>query len=371
MARSACSQSTMARLHRFPIESADERSDQHLWWLLESTALTFSCPYFPTPWEESALNHDSKSRDTPLRLQPSAIDLQHLRYAVASADHGSFRRAAETLLIRQSTLSRCIRQLEQSLKMTVFERSSGGVRSTPAGRDFLRAARSILEQMDRLVTGAHSAGRGEVGRLTIGFYTSLSTGNLRATLLEYRQRFPQIEIGLIESSRTRLTTVLRNGVIDVAIVTGAPPFLDSKAVPLWSERIVVVLPENHRLAASETIYWTDLRTETVLLSQYDPGRELEDLLMSKLVSPEDRPKIERHDISRGIIKSLVSVGFGVSLVTESDMGANFAGLTYRELRDGTGPSRIGYSAHWRQDNDNPALSTFLKLLGERYASPII
>jgi DNA-binding transcriptional LysR family regulator len=91
--------------------------------------------------------------------------------------------------------------------------------------------------------------------------------------------------------------------------------------------------------------------------------------MSKLVSVEDRPAVERHDVSRGIIKNFVSLGFGVSVVTESDVGANFSGLIYRELRDGSGPSRLGYSAHWRSDNDNPALANFLKLLRERYSSP--
>ena len=96
---------------------------------------------------------------------------------------------------------------------------------------------------------------------------------------------------------------------------------------------MLALLEGHPLAGKDVVYWTDLRGETVLLSQYDPGRELEDLLMSKLVSPEDRPKIARHDVSRGIIKSLIAAGFGVSLVTESDIGANFSGLTYRELRD--------------------------------------
>src|SRR6266404_2435194 len=315
------------------------------------------------------MEHESKLRGASLRGLASAIDLQHLRYAVAAADHGSFRQAAEALLLRQSTLSRCIRQLEERLQMIVFERSSGGVRATQAGRDFLRMARSILEQMDTLVTGAYSVGRGEAGRLMIGFYTSLSAGNLRATLVDYAQRFPQIDLGMVESSRTRLVTALRNGVIDIAIVTGETPLLDSEAMPLWSDRTMVALPEDHRLSANEIVYWTDLRTETVLLSQYDPGRELEDLLISKLVSPDDRPKLKRHDISRGIIKSLVSVGFGVSLVTESDIGASFSGLVYREIRDGSGPSRIGYSAHWREDNNNPALTSFLKLLGERYPSP--
>lgn len=60
------------------------------------------------------------------------------------------------------------------------------------------------------------------------------------------------------------------------------------------------------------------------------------------------------------------MGLGISLVLESDMGANFAGLVYREIRDGTGPSRIGFSAVWRGDNENPALANFLKILSERY-----
>jgi DNA-binding transcriptional LysR family regulator len=310
-----------------------------------------------------------QSKNLSLRGRLSAVDLQHLRYAIAADDHGSFRRAADTLMLRQSTLSRCIRQLEERIQLILFERSSGGVRSTQAGRQFLRVARSILEQMDTLVTGAYSAGRGETGRLAIGFYTSLSAGNLRATLVNYAQRFPQIELGMVESSRTRLVTALRNGAIDIAIVTGETPLLDSKAMQLWSERTMVALPAGHRLSASEVVYWTDLRTETVLLSQYDPGRELEDLLISKLVTPEDRPKLKRHNISRGIVKSLVSAGFGVSLVTESDIGASLSGLVYREIRDGTGPSRIAYSAHWREDNGNPALKSFLKFLRERYSLP--
>jgi len=312
---------------------------------------------------------DREYRDMSVRGRSSAIALQHLRYAVAAAEHGSFRRAADSLLLRQSTLSRCIRQLEESIGVTVFDRSSGGVRATPAGRDFLRMARSILEQMDALVTTARNTGRGEVGRLAVGFYTSLSAGSLRATLTAFRQRFPQVALAMVERSRTRLVTALRNGALDIVIATGGIPLLDTKVLPLWSERILVALPERHPLAANDTIYWTDLRSETVLLSHYDPGRELEDLLMAKLASPADRPKIERHDVSRDIIKSLISGGFGVSLVTESDIGASFAGLTYREVRDGVGPSQVSYSAHWREDNDNPALASFLNLLGERYALP--
>jgi DNA-binding transcriptional LysR family regulator len=241
------------------------------------------------------MDHDSKSKNAPFRNLTAAVELVHLRYAVAAADHGSFRRAAEALLIRQSKLSRCVRQLEERIGMIVFDRSSGGARATQAGRDFLRMARSILEQMDTLTASAHSAGRGEAGRLAIGFYTSLSAGNFRATLIDYARRFPHIQARMIESSRTRLTTALRNGAIDVAIVTGQTPLLDSQIMPLWSERIVVALPEAHRLADGETAYWTDLKDETLLISRHDPGPEIQDLLLAKLASPGDRPKVLFHD----------------------------------------------------------------------------
>ena len=143
----------------------------------------------------------SNRKFSPIRA--SAVDLQHLRYALAAADHGSFRRAAEVLLLRQSTLSRCINQLEHSLGMIVFERSSGGVRATAAGRSFLRTARSILEQMDSLVNSAHCAGCGEAGRLSVGFYTSISAGNLLATLVDYKRRFSQIDVWFAGASGNR------------------------------------------------------------------------------------------------------------------------------------------------------------------------
>ncbi|WP_050426490.1 LysR family transcriptional regulator [Bradyrhizobium tropiciagri] len=298
-----------------------------------------------------------------------ALELKHLKSAVAAADCGSFRQAAELLSSQQSSVSRRISEIEHHLGIAIFERYSGGVRPTRAGRSILRLARSIVEEFDALIASAHAVQSSESGRLSVGFCTSLSAGNLQTSLLEFKQRYPQIELATIERSRTRLAAALRNGVIDTLIVPGRPPLLDAKTLSLWGERVLVALPQDHALSSRETVNWIDLREQAVLLSHYDPGKEFEYLLISKLVSPEDRPKIERHDVSSGIIKSLISMGAGISLVLESDMGANFAGLTYRELRDGTGPSRFGFSVYWRGENENPALADFLQLVSERYPSP--
>lgn len=303
------------------------------------------------------------------RSRHRKISLQQLRHAVLAADTGSFRQAAHAASIKQSTLSRSVRQLEHLIGGSIFERSKSGVRATESGRSFLHLAKTVLEQMDTLALTAGMGEQGKLGRISIGFYTSLSTGNLRGTLIEYARRFPEINIGMIEGSRANLATALRSRIIDVAIVTGDRPLIGSKSIPLWSERILVVLPNAHKLAAREAVSWTDLGSETLLLGRRDPGPAIQELLAAKLTSPEDRPKIVSHDISRESIKSLIGADFGIGLTLEASLGANFAGVVHKEVHDGGGLARIGLSASWREDNENPALANFLRLLRERYPSP--
>jgi len=297
----------------------------------------------------------------PLHKQLNGkIDLKHLRHAVAAADYGSFRQAAEALNIKQSTLSRSILQLEHATSMRLFERSPGGVALSRAGSDFIRMAKGVLEQINEFDLPKDS----EV--LRIGFCTSLSAGGLRTNLVEFHGRFPEFRLELLERRRSRLSTRLQNGTLDIIIATGKLP-LECRQIALWSERVLIALPDSHRLSNRDIIYWTDLRSENLLMSQYDPYWEFEDLVTSKLVSPEDRPTLERHDVSRSILKSLISMKLGLGLMLESDIGVRVPSIVFRELRDGTGAARVEVSAFWQDSNRKPALMKFLQLLQERYA----
>jgi DNA-binding transcriptional LysR family regulator len=299
----------------------------------------------------------------------SAVEIRHVRYAIAAADHHSFRKAAEALRLKQSTLSRAVRELEDQLGVSLFERSRGGVQPTQAGTQFLRMARSLVDDFTVMLANARAAGQGTAGQLTIGFYSSLAGGNLLATVLEYGRRFPAVNIRAIEAARGRLLKGLKSGAIDIAIVSGDPPGMSKRAMALWSERIFVALPENHPLAAHEVVSWIDLKGETFLLSGSDPGSDIYDLLIAKLATPGDQPRVVTYDVSNPNIKGLVSGGLGVTLISDSCLSVTYTGVVYREARDGNGSSRIGYSALWEENNANPALTSFLKLLRERYPVP--
>ena len=106
-------------------------------------------------------------------------------------------------------------------------------------------------------------------------------------------------------------------------------------------------------------------------SDHDPGPEFHDLLIAKLASPGDRPKVVHHGVSRGSLWCLVGAGFGITLLTEASIGASFSSVVCKKVRDNAEPTRLSYSAHWRGDNVNPALASFLKILGERYTLPMV
>jgi DNA-binding transcriptional LysR family regulator len=295
------------------------------------------------------------------------IDLRSLRYSILVADYRSFRKAALAVGIRQSSISRRIRLLEDTIGVSIFERHSGGVCLTNAGVEFVSTIRRVLREIDAAVLSAGAAGRGATGRLTVGFYTSLSTGELRGTLLDYADRFPDVTVAVVEGSRSQLIASLASKATDIAIVAGEIDPKLGDAMPLWSERIMVAVPEEHSLAGRARIHWTDLKGERFLLSSRDPGPEIHDFLIARLAAHGDCPTIFRNDVSRENILSMVGTGQGISLLHECGTGAIYPGVVYREVYSNDNPVRVGSIAYWSQTNDNPALRRFLSLLRARYA----
>ncbi|HBO2181055.1 TPA: LysR family transcriptional regulator [Pseudomonas aeruginosa] len=295
------------------------------------------------------------------------FDIRQLRYAIAAADHGSFYRAARALDVEQSTLSRAILKLERSVGMPIFERSRAGVTMTLAGTAFIRGARPMAMTADKLVSMMRAAGQGRAGGLMLGHNSSVSAGNLRATMMGWRDAHPDVEVECVEADRSVLLAGLDTGEIDIAILMGNASHDGFRCEPLWSERMLAALPASHPLAERDVVHWTDLRCERFLLPAADPGSEIRDMLLGRLAVSGITPDIRMHRASRETVLSVLGDSSGVSIVCEGSTGARYPDVVYRPIHGEQGPGLIGYSGCWRDDNSNPALRRFLVFIKARYA----
>lgn len=293
------------------------------------------------------------------------MELRELRWAIVASQHRSLRQAAETLRVRQSTLSRRLRNLEYRLGSDLFERTNGGTHPTLIGQEFLTIARRIVEEADAAFARLKATSSGQAGRLTIGVYVSLATGNLRATLAEYHRRFPDVDIYTVDGNRDQLLYALANNAVDVAVMTAKHAGWDDRVLPLWSERVIVALHAHHRLGEKDPIYWAEIAGEPILVSQNGPGPELERLLISKLGDYGAR-RLLHQESGLDRLLSLVAAEYGTLLMLEGATGAHYDDVIYREIHDGDGSTRLNFAAYWRRANGNPTLAPFLAMLRQRY-----
>ncbi|OJY63095.1 LysR family transcriptional regulator [Sphingobium wenxiniae] len=299
------------------------------------------------------------------------IELRQLRYLIAAADAGSFSRAARNINIKQATLSRHILEIEKRLGMALFDRKTRGATLTPNGRTYLRTAQRIVKEFEELNAWVWATNNGVAGKLTVGFYTSFSAGNLRATLSEFSHQFPEVKLSGFERDRDMLLAGIENGLLDIVIMIGDATYSGLASRSFWSERILVALPESHPLAGRQRVHWTDLTGERFLLTEQDPGPETRNMLLGKLGMPGYSPEIDMDDIRRDTVLSVIALGGHISIVAESALGIHVPGVVFREVHETNGHTRIGFSGYWREDNENPALRRFLEFVTARYSMPSV
>ena len=294
------------------------------------------------------------------------IEIRHLRSALAAAEHRSLRKAAAASGIRAALLSKDIRLLEDVIGCTLFIRTPAGVRPTSHGVDFLHVARQIVHDVDMLASSPGSGARQTARRLTIGYYTSVSTGNLRATLGEFQRRHPTIPWKFVGSSRASLLQKVETGQVDIAIVTAGGLEWQDALLRLWSERCVVALRADHKLAALPVLEWSLLRHERFLISTQDPGPEIADIIRHYLSVDVRAPNLVTHDMETQFLKPFVAENGSVMIDYESATGDGLTNIVYRQVLNGRQPVELRFVACWRADNPNPSLVRFLHLLRERY-----
>jgi DNA-binding transcriptional LysR family regulator len=278
--------------------------------------------------------------------------------ALVVGEYLSFQRAATALGVQQSTVSRRVRQLEEELGVSLFERHRARVRVTNAGAAFLKQAREALNQLEHAVRTAGAAGTGSIGRLSVGFLSSMATGFLRDLIQTYCSRHPKVAIQVLEhASADNIESVLKRQ-LDVAFTVDTSQASGCESLRLWSERMFVVLPENHALSAREEVAWTDLGNEHFIVRQsVDP--QLGERITTRLTDGRHSPSVQKLDVGRETLMNLVSIGFGISLTSEAAIATPFPKVVFRPIAGDD--ELVHFNAVWLAHNDNPALRRFLAL----------
>jgi DNA-binding transcriptional LysR family regulator len=145
----------------------------------------------------------------------NTMELRHLRYFSAVAENGGFGRAAAVLRVAQSAISEQIGDLETELGVLLFDRKNRHVRLTYHGEKFLEDARAVLAAADRAVGNVQKSLRGEIGTLTIGFFIGGTGTFFPAIIKEFRLRFQDVQVSLVEMAPGMQHQGLQAGTIDV------------------------------------------------------------------------------------------------------------------------------------------------------------
>ena len=288
---------------------------------------------------------------------PDKLDLQSFEQALVVLEAGSFRQAAQILAVQPSTVSRRIRALEETIGVSLFQRRTQGAQPTAAGREILQRARRVVDEARSIMRTGRLAGEGREGVLCLGVVASVAGGGARDLLKTFLDAHSGVELTIAEGRPRDHVGEVQALRMDATFVVGRPPAAGCVVETLWSEPIMVVLPEQHRLAGTEVIGWPELRNDRFVVSRMDPGPEIHDYIVQHLARLGHHPVIQPRTVGRDGLMALIGLGQGVSLVSGAEATVTYPGVVFRPLDDDALP----YSVVWSERNDNPILRRFMSL----------
>ncbi|AFZ60583.1 LysR family transcriptional regulator [Anabaena cylindrica FACHB-243] len=287
------------------------------------------------------------------------MELRHLRYFIAVAEELHFSKAAEKLHIAQPPLSQQIQQLEAELGVKLFDRKTKRqVQLTEAGKVFLQEAYQLLEQLKTAVALTQRTGRGETGKLRIGFTSLVIYDLLPLILRKFREQFLAVEIELLELTTSQQEQALRDSLINVGFAH--PPLEDDTLSYecIHKETLVVALSSTHSLAQKDYISVRSLLNEPLIMFPRYLAPGLYDRIMSLFHQANFSPNITQEAVQMQTIIGLVSAGMGAAITPSSLQNLQRSGVVYRPILEKA--PLIETAIIWQQHRLTPIVENFLK-----------
>lgn len=266
------------------------------------------------------------------------MTLQELRYAVAVARERHFGRAAAACFVSQPSLSTAIKHLEDELGVILFERTRGDVVPTGIGRQVLAQAERVLDEARRVKDMA-AAGKDQLrGALKLGVIHTIAPYLLPDLVAALRARARDMPLDIEENMTDNLDRMLREAVIDVAIL--ALPFEAPGIVveAVYDEEFALAVPAKHPWAKRKSVAAGELNDENLLLLSV--GHCLRDQVLeacARFTRPGDGGK---QGNSLETLRSMVASGMGITVLPATAFAARYSSpLVKRVPFAGTAPHR--------------------------------
>lgn len=244
-----------------------------------------------------------------------AFTLRQLQYFISVAEEGTVSAAAQALSISQSAVTDAIKELENDLGVTLFERHRRGLAITHRGHQFYRHATRILASVSDARRSFGEAVAPAGGTLQLGV-TSLVAGYVLSDLLaRYRRANPNVNVTAIEDNGDYLEHLLIGGELDVAVmvisnlrdrVALQAEIFETSPYRLW-------LPLGHRLAGADIISVSDIVPEPLIMLTVDETEENTGKLLAAFSA---RPNVAFRTRSVEAVRSLVATGAGIALLPD-------------------------------------------------------
>lgn len=243
------------------------------------------------------------------------FDFVDLRLVVAIAETGSLSKAAASFPIALSAASNRLRHLEQRCSVTLFSRAVDGMTITPAGRLVLDHARQVLAEHDRLREVLRDlAGQRRV-TLKLAATTVANSTFLPGLLGPFLLDYPEIDLDLVERKSTEILQAVQSQGIDIGVYDGNLPTRDLVSLPFRHDRLVLLVPADHPLAANPSVHLRDALGFAFVCLPAE--RAMQRFIEDRAVQNGQPVKIRVRAPSFGPIAQLVAEKAGIAMLPEA------------------------------------------------------
>lgn len=287
------------------------------------------------------------------------IDIRHLRYFVATVQHGSIRAASLELNLSQPPLTRQIQYLEEVLGVPLLVRKRHGVEPTPAGHALYTEAVNILNLVEQACATTQLIGQGALGRLDVGVFGSAVLDIVPRIVLDFRKRYPNVEVVLHNMDRETQVKALQERRIAIGFNRFFLEYPDLAWETVVHERMIIAMPQSHRLAGRESVTLADLADEPMIFypRATAPGG-FSNFMLRAFHDLNIEPNVVQtvDDIVTAV--AFVSSGVGLAAAVESARSLQLPDVVYVPLAEDDGPAAFDLCMIYRSDDQSPLIEGF-------------